>query len=205
MSISKVTMDAVKLAKRTLRNELQELINKISNEEKIRQSNAVYKKLINTPEFKVSEKISVYLSTENEINTVPILEYLFKNNKQVFVPKYQGKNMMMVKLYSMDDYHKLPLTKWNIKQPANDDNTREDCFETGGLDLIILPGVAFTNTGKRLGHGMGYYDKFIESCIKSQQKKPFLVAVAFNEQIKTDIPTTDKDMNLDMVITEKST
>lgn len=75
------------------------------------------------------------MSTDNEINTIPILEHLFKIKKQVFVPKYEGKSMMMVKLYSMDDYDKLPLTKWNIKQPATDDTTREDALKTG---IIIL-------------------------------------------------------------------
>ncbi|KAH0552130.1 5-formyltetrahydrofolate cyclo-ligase [Cotesia glomerata] len=205
MSINKVAMDGIKLAKRALRNEVQDVINRISNEEKARQSNAVYNKLIALPEFESSKRVSIYLSTANEINTIPILEHLFKFNKQVFVPKYEGKSMMMVKLYSMDDYDKLPLTKWNIKQPATDDTTREDALKTGGLDLIILPGVAFTKTGKRLGHGMGYYDKFIANRIKFQGRKPYLIAVAFNEQIKHDIPTTDKDMPLDMVITENST
>lgn len=45
MSISKVAMDGIKLAKRALRNEVQNVINRISNEDKARQSNAVYNKV----------------------------------------------------------------------------------------------------------------------------------------------------------------
>lgn len=51
---------------------------------------------------------------------------------------------------------------------------------------------------------MGYYDKFLESCIRSQTRKPHLIAVAFNEQIRDDIPTTETDVPLDLVVTEKN-
>lgn len=73
----------------------------------------------------------MYLSTEDEVNTVPILKNIFDMGKDVFVPKYKGKTMMMVKLHSLEDYESLPLTKWNIKQPA--DNNREDAIATGKL------------------------------------------------------------------------
>lgn len=69
--------------------------------------------------------------------------------------------------------------------------------------MIILPGVAFTKSGKRLGHGMGYYDKYLSKCFELQSKKPYLIALAFNEQIKDDIPVTEQDVCLDLILTEK--
>lgn len=75
---------------------------------------------------------------------------------------------------------------------------------TGGLDLIILPGVAFTKSGKRLGHGMGYYDRYLEFIAQQKKQMPLLVAVAFNEQIQEDIPTDEKDFILDVILTEKN-
>ncbi|XP_034944141.1 LOW QUALITY PROTEIN: 5-formyltetrahydrofolate cyclo-ligase-like [Chelonus insularis] len=195
-------MDAIKLAKNIVRKEIKGVINNMSQEEKVRQSDTVCKKVFDLPEFQSSERISIYLSTDNEINTFPILAYLFKIGKQVFVPKYNGKNMMMVRLHSLEDFDNLPLTKWMIKQP--NDNNREDALKTGGLDLIICPGVAFTRTGKRLGHGMGYYDKFMNNYYKceSHNKNPHLIGVCFNEQIKDDIPTSESDVTLDKVISE---
>lgn len=73
----------------------------------------------------------------------------------------------------------------------------------GELDLIILPGVAFTMSGKRLGHGMGYYDKYINNYIQLKNKKPYLIGLALNEQIKDDIPTNEQDINLDLILNEK--
>lgn len=116
----------------------------------------------------------------------------------------------------MEDFQNLPLTKWNIKQPK-DDGTRESAVETGGLDLILLPGVAFTEQGGRLGHGMGYYDKFIadmfvknpekerlsirgDTAKKLQEKKTILLGLALKEQITEEVPLEPTDYLLDDVI-----
>lgn len=82
------------------------------------------------PKFEESKRISVYLSTKDEIDTIQILKHMFETNKEVFVPRYKGKELEMVKLLSMDDYEKLPLTKWNIKQPRFDE-PRENALKTG--------------------------------------------------------------------------
>lgn len=57
-------------------------------------------------------------------------------SSQVFVPSYSGNKMVMLKINGLDDYEKLPLTKWNIKQP-NDGEGREKASETGQF-LVTL-------------------------------------------------------------------
>lgn len=125
--------------------------------------------------------------------------------------------MRMIQLHGMDDYETLPLTKWNIKQPK-DDGSRESAVETGGLDLILMPGVAFTKEGARCGHGMGYYDKFIAGMFaanpqkeglnlrgniteKLQKNKTILIGLALKEQITDEVPLDSTDYLLDEVIT----
>lgn len=81
--------------------------------------------------------------------------------------------------------------------------------------MILLPGVAFTLDGKRLGHGMGYYDKFLHHYFdqnphrsrtstqpnESTSERTTLIGLAFKEQIQDDVPVTDEDVILDGVIT----
>ncbi|CAK9799445.1 5-formyltetrahydrofolate cyclo-ligase [Anthophora quadrimaculata] len=195
-------MCGIKAAKLALRKKMKTIIAQLNAEEKQRQSKRIFEKLCSLPQFQESKRVSIYLSTKDEVDTIQILKYMFKMEKNIFVPRYKGEKMEMVKLNSMHDYEKLPLTKWNIKQPCFNE-FRENALETGGLDLILLPGVAFTADGKRLGHGMGYYDKFLEICLKKQQKRPHLIAVAFNEQLWENIPTSENDILLDLVLTEK--
>lgn len=95
------------------------------------------------------------------------------------------------------------------------------CGISGGLDLVLMPGVAFTKDGGRMGHGMGYYDKYLaESFVmnphrkaeelrgdidrKLEQKKTILIGLAFREQIirnSSELPLDSTDVLLDQVVT----
>ncbi|OAX78287.1 5-formyltetrahydrofolate cyclo-ligase [Emergomyces africanus] len=82
-----------------------------------------------------------------------------------------------------------------------------------GLDLIVMPGVAFDEQLRRLGHGKGYYDHFINrlrsngqnvrgECIAGM-RKPHLVALALAEQLLPQgekVPVTDHDCPVDALI-----
>ncbi|KAK9892175.1 hypothetical protein WA026_018377 [Henosepilachna vigintioctopunctata] len=186
-------------AKSKLRNHIAEKLKQLTTEEKKKQSDYVVNELFKLPVFQVSERISLFLSTDDEINTKPIMESIFERNRECFVPRYSKKGMEMVKLHSMEDWENLPMTSWKIKQPSLKEQ-RENALDTGGLDLIIVPGVAFTSDGKRTGHGGGYYDRFIQGIRKNQNKPPSTVALAFKEQIVDDLPFSEYDQRIDKVL-----
>lgn len=110
--------------------------------------------------------------------------------------------MNMVLLKSMEDYRSLPLTtKYKIKQPPISDTWRENGLEVG-LELILTPGVAFTRAGQRLGHGAGYYDRFLHSYSdRWHDRMPYIMALALKEQVLESIPTEPHDYTLNEVLT----
>ena len=69
----------------------------------------------------------------------------------------------------------------------------------GGLDLIVMPGLGFSNQCDRLGRGKGYYDTYLQKC-EDKGYKPHTVALAFNEQMCDSIPTDAHDKKLDLVL-----
>ena len=73
--------------------------------------------------------IVVYLPMSDEINTLPLVKHIFERNKACFIPKYVGDTMEMVRLDSFDEIECLPLTPWNIRQPAG------ECFLSWLFDL----------------------------------------------------------------------
>ena len=113
-----------------------------------------------------------------------------------------------------------PQGPYKLKEPSED---LPDCFspEFGGIDLLIMPGVAFSintsggvNRIKRLGHGAGFYDEFVARHKKyvddyneahSQEKKyPFLLGACLKEQLVEDVPTDELDEDLNgLLITDK--
>jgi 5-formyltetrahydrofolate cyclo-ligase len=71
----------------------------------------------------------------------------------------------------------------------------------GGLDLVLVPGLAFSLSGKRLGRGKGYYDTFLQTCSSVQDRPPYTIALSFSEQIIESVPTDNHDYVINAVIT----
>ncbi|XP_077988648.1 5-formyltetrahydrofolate cyclo-ligase-like [Glandiceps talaboti] len=190
---------SLKQVKTTLRRELKKRLASMTETERTKQSHFIMQRLIEHPEYKRSQRVSVYLSMPEEVNTMGILQHIFESNKACFIPQYIGDKMKMLRLQSMDDYDSLPKTKWNIKQPTEDED-REDALSTGGLDLIIVPGLGFTKDGDRLGRGKGYYDNYQRQCTESPLGKPYTIALAYKEQICDEIPVSEFDVTIDHVL-----
>lgn len=80
-------------------------------------------------------------------------------------------DMRMLRVADWSDFEAMVLNRWGIREPADtyNEEQREDALigATGGngLDLILAPGVAFDAWGGRLGHGKGYYDRYIASAV----------------------------------------
>lgn len=82
--------------------------------------------------FRSAQRVSIYLSTTQEVDTSELLSECFRLEKHVFVPTYEGSEMEMVRLKDLQDYETLPLTKWNIKQPNAKDG-RENALTNGKI------------------------------------------------------------------------
>lgn len=64
------------------------------------------------------------------------------------------------------------------------------------FDIVIVPGVAFTRAGARLGYGGGYYDRYLPRCTRAK-----ILALAFPEQIVEHLATEEHDLRLPLIIT----
>ncbi|MCG8379698.1 MAG: 5-formyltetrahydrofolate cyclo-ligase, partial [Proteobacteria bacterium] len=75
---------------------------------------------------------------------------------------------------------------------------KSDQVATNPIDIAITPGLGFTTTGKRLGYGRGYYDRWFEHNVAKTK-----VGLAFEAQIVDTLPTETTDVLLDIIVTEK--
>lgn len=80
-----------------------------------------------------SQRIAVFLSMKDELNTQEIIKDMFKCGKSCFIPRYEStsSHMDMLKVNSLQDIETLPLTSWNIRQPAKEDDSREEALASG--------------------------------------------------------------------------
>lgn len=176
---------------------MKKILSELSQHDKAVQSAAVQEQLFSDPAYKSAQNLALYLNMQDEIKTFNILKDAFHQGKNCFIPRYfsdAGRDMQIVRLMDINDYDNLPLTKWNIKQPAENEDREEANPEI--LDLIVIPGLAFTVEGLRLGRGKGFYDRYLSKCGPKTEK----IALAFKEQIVKEIPVDESDIKVDKVL-----
>lgn len=195
-------MSALRVSKQTLRKEIKKRVAALSEHEKQRQSLVVTQKLLTHPKYLCSQRIAVFLSMDDEVRTDSIIKHMFSAGKSCFIPRYQrhSSHMDMLRLGSEEEIHRLPLTSWNIRQHGEDRGAGEEALEAGGLDLILMPGLGFDLTGRRLGRGKGFYDTYLERCMKHPSGKPYTIALAYSEQICEQVPVDQRDVLIDEVL-----
>ncbi|XP_029948789.1 5-formyltetrahydrofolate cyclo-ligase isoform X2 [Salarias fasciatus] len=198
-------MSALRAAKQAMRREIKRRVAALSEDEKRRQSLVVSFQLLKHPKYVSAQRIALFLSMNDEVCTQEIIKDVFKWGKSCFIPRYQSdsNHMDMLRLHSLQDMDALPLTSWNIRQPAADDSSREEALSGGGVDLILMPGLGFDRSGNRLGRGKGFYDTYLERCMQHPRGKPYTIALAFKEQLCEQIPVDDNDVLIDEVLYEE--
>ncbi|ULU12004.1 hypothetical protein L3Y34_015391 [Caenorhabditis briggsae] len=197
-------MSVVKEMKAELRQLMKKVLDKISVEETKEQSEAVFRKIIDSKWFQESKRLSVYVSTTGEIQTDLIIKKSLEMGKEVFIPQFTKGSvaMEMVRLPDQKSFDDLPSTLWGIRQP--DPKWKWESYHmTGPLDLILAPGVAFSPSCLRCGHGKGYYDRFFSTHhSRFPSDSPLKVGLALRQQIIQTIPVSETDVQLDDVIYE---
>ncbi|WP_337961516.1 5-formyltetrahydrofolate cyclo-ligase [Leuconostoc mesenteroides] len=99
------------------------------------------------------------MSMENELNTQPIIDMAINVGKKVFIPRVSKKDLLWF------DYSKNRLSKSNfgILEPNQEVNFAHNLNE---IDLMIVPGVAFTPDNYRVGYGAGFFDRVLSEYSK---------------------------------------
>lgn len=198
-----------------LRKSMAAILAKVDESERQRQSREVLARVIAHPRYKEAKRISVYLSTEREIDTLPIIcNALEVVGKKCFIPYVRRRQsqvapgetrMVMVELNSIKSYHELESNHYGIKEPRDIHGWPRASPTDNPLDLILVPGVAFGPDGKRLGHGKGYYDEFLLHWTRKAQSRTYTIGLALNEQLVDDVhASSDSDFQLDEILCEKS-
>ncbi len=148
--------------------------------------------------YKNADNIMVYitLENENEVSTEPIIDDLMNRGKRVFVPLtvHKTKELIVSELKDLDN--DLEVGNFGVMEPKKE-TTRP--VEPSVLDLVIVPGVAFDKKGYRVGHGAGYYDRFLPRL----SKKTVTVSIAFDMQMIDKVPADCHDIPVEYIITEK--
>ena len=130
--------------------------------------------------------IAVYLASHDEINIDHYIWHMLHAGVEVVAPRWNGETYELAKLKGLDEKN-LRRGPMGIRAPAD-----ADIVEPREVYAWIVPGLAFTRGGKRLGYGGGWYDRFLASAPKGAVK----IGVAYSFQIVDDLPAEPHDIQL---------
>ncbi|OAX41630.1 5-formyltetrahydrofolate cyclo-ligase [Rhizopogon vinicolor AM-OR11-026] len=198
--------------KKALRKAMTTALRELPQSDVQSQSQAITEKVLSLPAFQECKTVSCYLSMPAaEVQTTSLISNILGNlKKALFVPSITPSDgcMNFVRVYTEEDYRSFPSGLWGIPDPTPEwsGKKRHSVFDAdcSNLDLILVPGVAFDRSLSRLGHGKGYYDRFLTSYRSSAgRSRPLLVALALKEQLLEhgQVPMLDHDWKMDMIIT----
>ncbi|MCA9364320.1 MAG: 5-formyltetrahydrofolate cyclo-ligase [Candidatus Moranbacteria bacterium] len=128
---------------------------------------------------KGKNSLHIHCDARRGVNTRPD-QHLCHNGINVYVPKMtrqHGKKEFIMSTSHFQKWEDMVENKWGILESKKQQKT------TKNIDAIIVPAVAVSSTGERLGRGGGHYDRFL-----AQNKKATRIAVAYACQIRTVLP-----------------
>ena len=202
--------------KEKIRKEIKEKLNATSEDYRKEASAKIALNALNIPEMKEQKRtgflglkktektVLAYCSVGNEPSTLALIDSLLKSGRKVCLPLCTNLDeeghrtgafdaMEARVITSFDD---LTAGAYGIPEPKAD----TELVPAEEIDIVILPCVGCDRQCRRIGHGAGYYDKYLTTV----RKDCFTMALCYEEALADELPAEEHDVPVDAVVTEKT-
>ena len=189
----------IQARKQALRQSIIAAREKLPVAERLRLSRAIVESTRNLLVYRQARTVLGYLNFGAELVAELWVQQALADGKQVLLPRVNRASKHL-DIYRIQDLQQdVAPGSWGIREPVIECCIKEDAL--GTVDFILLPGVAFTRGGARLGYGGGFYDKLLAQ----MPHRPALVAGAFALQVVQEIPQDSTDRKVEWLVTEDET
>ncbi len=176
--------------KKLLRRKIRERSGNLTEEYRRAADAAVRKAILGSEAWQSAETVFIYVSMWAEPDTRTLLGDALAAGKALYVPLCRpGGVLEPVRIRSVGE---LRPGMRAIPEPPDDGERAGE----GAIDLALVPCVSAARDGRRLGHGAGYYDRFLT-------KHPCrTICLCYEALLSSFIPTDEHDVRMDAVVTE---
>ena len=157
-------------------------------ENKKEKDKAIFSKVIRHSKVIKADTILLYYAKEEEVETLPFIDYFLSIGKVVGLPKTQEQKITFYLLKNKED---VKLGKYNIFEPISNQEITDY-----SNSICIVPGICFDKNNFRIGYGGGYYDKFLSTY------DGYKIGIIYQECIVDNIKIDKYDKQVDIVITD---
>jgi 5-formyltetrahydrofolate cyclo-ligase len=138
--------------------------------------------------------VALYAGVRGEVPTGRIREAYLSAGAKLYYPRVTGNGVLS--FYRHREGDGWEKGRYGIPEPLRRRGSRP---RSGPFDLVVVPGVAFDRKGRRLGHGFGYYDRFLGTLSEGVPR----VGLAFSHQVVPEVPVEAWDVPVHALITEE--
>ena len=174
-------------SKDEIRRMMRERRRALTPEERTTASEIICAKLVAR---NLHSPIAVYLASPQEIDLSPFIRKMLTTGAKVVAPRWNGETYELAVLKGLDEAH-LRQGPMRILEPVE-----AEIVSPKEVGVWLVPGLAFTRSGKRLGYGGGWYDRLLADAPKDAQK----IGVAHVFQVVDDLPSEPHDILLSGVV-----
>ncbi len=176
--------------KSALRKEIRAALRQRSPQELAAASRAIRQRILALPAWHAAQVVALFAGQPWEPDVDPLFDLAQQAGKQVVYPRVTDSGLVLCPVDSLAALVETP--RWKLREPAASDAVAP---EVPGL--LLVPGLAFDEAGRRLGRGGGYYDRLLARVPPEAR-----CGLCFELQILPEIPTGPHDISVSRVITE---
>ena len=182
------------MTKGQVRITLLRLLKQQKEDDRRRRSEAIRRKVFRLTAFRRAKTVCCYVALPYEVQTWRMIEEMLLQGKRVVVPVTQPRTKRLQLSEVRDPATELRRSAFGVLEPVPGARRPVRARE---IDLALVPGVAFDRRGHRVGHGHGYFDRFLARLPKTTPT----VGLAFQFQLLDRLPTAAHDYAVQTVLT----
>ena len=137
--------------------------------------------------YRTAKTIGAYYSIGSEVRTQDILQEILNAGKELALPKVIKNDLVFKKISNFSD---LEQGNFSVMEP------KDKCEIVKNLDVVIVPAIALSRDGFRLGYGFGYYDRYLHG------KKSTTIALSYAKQVIKSFTHDVHDVKMNFIVTE---
>lgn len=143
----------------------------------------LWAKVAELDEYVRATSVMAFVGFNGEPDTDPLFARLSVEGKRLLLPRVEASGIVAV-----DGDAPMVVSTFGVSEPTG------PAVDVGEIDFVIVPGLAFTSAGDRLGYGQGYYDRFLPTVPAPS------VGVCFADQLVDEMPLAAHDTRVDIVV-----
>ena len=182
------------MTKQQLRTTLVRRLQQQQEDDRRRKSEAIRRKVFRLEAFRRAKMVCCYVALPYEVQTWRMIEEMLERGKRVAVPVTHRRTKRLTLYEVRDPIRELAPGAFGVWEPKAGARRPVRVKE---VDLVLVPGLAFDGRGHRLGHGHGYFDRFLARVPRTTPT----VGLAFRFQLLDRLPVAVHDRALQTVLT----